>query len=192
MNIIYTGTQNEFTPQFREKLEAKLQKISKMVERKGEKEAHVTHRQERFLHVIEITIQMFEHSIVCYGEDAEVLPAMNTALEKLEKQVVKLREKWRDTKRHQAPEQEEAETGMEAAAAGPSGSAQASRRQSKRVFRVDHESDGRKPMTLDEAVLEMDGTREGKPDYLVFRDAGTDRLSVLLRRKDGNFDLIES
>jgi len=42
-------------------------------------------------------------------------------------------------------------------------------------------------MTLDEAVLEMDRKR----DYLVYRDAETDRISVLVRRKDGDFDLIE-
>lgn len=188
MNIIYTGRQNEFPPQYREKLEAKLQKISKMIERKGEKEAHIIHRQERFLHVVEITINMFDHRIVCYGEDAELLPALNTALEKLDKQVVKLREKWRDTKRQQAPPEAEGETEGTPAAAP----ARAVGSQGKRVYRVDHESDGRKPMTLDEAVLEMDGTRNGKPDYLVFRDAETDRLSVLLRRRDGNFDLIES
>jgi putative sigma-54 modulation protein len=188
MNIIYTGRQNEFPPQYREKLEAKLQKISKMIERKGEKEAHIIHRQERFLHVVEITINMFDHRIVCYGEDAELLPALNTALEKLDKQVVKLREKWRDTKRQQTPPEAEAE----AETAPASTPQQAERNQGKRIYRVDHESDGRKPMTLDEAILEMDGTRNGKPDYLVFRDAQTDRLSVLLRRRDGNFDLIET
>ena len=187
MNIIYTGRQNEFPPQYREKLETKLQKISKMIERKGEKEAHIIHRQERFLHVVEITINMFDHRIVCYGEDAELLPALNTALEKLDKQVVKLREKWRDTKRHLTPPESEAE----AEGARPAPPEQPERVQGKRIYRVDHESDGRKPMTLDEAVLEMDGTRNGKPEYLVFRDAGTDRLSVLLRRRDGNLDLIE-
>jgi putative sigma-54 modulation protein len=192
MNIIYTGRQNEFPPQYREKLEAKLQKISKMIERKGEKEAHIIHRQERFLHVIEITINMFDHRIVCYGEDADLLPALNTALEKLDKQVVKLREKWRDTKRQQAPpEAPGSETEAEPAVA--SAPQRTDKSQGKKIYRVDHESDGRKPMTLDEAVMEMDGTRNGgKPDYLVFRDAGTDRLSVLLRRRDGNFDLIES
>lgn len=188
MNIIYTGTQSEFPPQYREKLETKLRKISKIIERKGEKEAHIIHRQERFLHVVEITINMFDHRIVCYGEDAELLPAMNTALEKLEKQVVKLREKWRDTKRQQPPVESE----VEVEAARQPESPQSARNQGKKVYRVDHESDGRKPMTLDEAVLEMDGTRNGKPDFLVFRDAETDRLSVLLRRRDGNFDLIES
>lgn len=190
MNIIYTGVQNEFLPQYREKLEAKLQKISKMIERKGEKEAHVIHRHERFLHVVEITINMFDHSIVCFGEDAELLPAMNTALEKLEKQVVKVREKWRDTKRQQALPEGEAEGEMIPQRAGAAEAA--AKTQNKRVFRVDHESDGRKPMTVDEAVMEIDASRNGKPDYLVFRDAETDRLSVLLRRRDGNFDLIES
>jgi hypothetical protein len=43
-------------------------------------------------------------------------------------------------------------------------------------------------MTLDEAVLEMDNTR----DYLVYRDTQREGVSVLVRRRDGNFDLIES
>ena len=42
-------------------------------------------------------------------------------------------------------------------------------------------------MTVEEAVLEMDKTR----DYLVYRDAQTDRVSVILRRRDGHFDLVE-
>jgi putative sigma-54 modulation protein len=50
----------------------------------------------------------------------------------------------------------------------------------------------RKPMTLDEALLEMEQNR----DYLVYRDADRDPqregLSVLVRRRDGHFDLIES
>ena len=54
------------------------------------------------------------------------------------------------------------------------------------VFRVDHHKK-RKPMTLDEAILEMDARR----NYLVYRDSETDRVSVLVRRRDGHFDLIE-
>jgi putative sigma-54 modulation protein len=185
MNIIYTGKQNDFPPQYREKLEGKLRKISKMIERKGEKEAHIIHRQERFLHVVEITINMFDHRIVCCGEDAELLPAVNIALEKLDKQVVKLREKWRDTKRHASPSESEAAELLGAPE-------KTDKQRSKTIYRVDHKRDGRKPMTLDEAIMELDGTRNGQPDYLVFRDADSDRLSVLLRRRDGNFDLIES
>ena len=43
-------------------------------------------------------------------------------------------------------------------------------------------------MTLEEAMLEM----ESSHDYLVYRDAQTDRVTVLMRRPDGHFDLIES
>ncbi len=56
-----------------------------------------------------------------------------------------------------------------------------------RVFRVNHR-DEHKPMTLDEAVLEMDQSR----DYMVYQDAGREGLSILVRRRDGHFDLIES
>ena len=42
-------------------------------------------------------------------------------------------------------------------------------------------------MTIDEALLEMENDR----DYLVYRDADSDRLSVLMRRRDGHFDLVE-
>ena len=43
-------------------------------------------------------------------------------------------------------------------------------------------------MTLDEAAIEVWGREEG---FLVFRDARTERVSVLYRRKDGNLGLIE-
>jgi len=43
-------------------------------------------------------------------------------------------------------------------------------------------------MTLDEAVMAM----EKKGDYVVYRDAETDRVSVLVRRPDGHFDLVEA
>ena len=56
----------------------------------------------------------------------------------------------------------------------------------RQVYRV-KPAQKRKPMTVEEAMLEMDKTRE----YLVYRDAQTDRVNVLLRRRDGHFDLVE-
>ena len=43
-------------------------------------------------------------------------------------------------------------------------------------------------MTLEEAVLEMEKDRS----YLIYRDAETERVSVLVRRNDGNFDLVQA
>ena len=43
-------------------------------------------------------------------------------------------------------------------------------------------------MTLDEALMEM----EKDLDYLVYLDAETGRVAVLIRRRDGNFDLVQA
>ena len=43
-------------------------------------------------------------------------------------------------------------------------------------------------MSVDEAVMQMDLLHK---DFIVFTDAVSNELSVLYRRKDGNFGLIE-
>jgi putative sigma-54 modulation protein len=45
-----------------------------------------------------------------------------------------------------------------------------------------------KPMSPEEALLRIEGSRQ---EFLVFRDSGTEKISVLYRRRDGNFGLIE-
>jgi putative sigma-54 modulation protein len=195
MNINYTGRHDAFPPKQRARLEAKLQKLSKLVERKGEKEAHVILTQERFLHNVEITFNAWDHSFVGIGSDRDLVVAANTALDKLEKQIVKLRTKWRDTKRHKDKEATTLQAIPEAPpdggrAKGGKASARLSTpavKDRKKVFRVNH-GEGSKPMTLEEAMLEM----EASQDYMVYRDARTDRVTVLMRRPDGHFDLIES
>jgi putative sigma-54 modulation protein len=199
MKITYTGNQEAVAPKQRNKFEAKLQKMSKMLDRRGEREAHVIITKERFLHKVEVTINAFDHAMVGAGSNSDLLVAISDALERLEKQIIRLRSKWRDTKRHKDKEAM-ASAGTEAAAPAAATStrpkaARAAKKQAApatgnktpRVFRVNHK-DGHKPMTLEEAMIEV----EDSQDYLVYHDAGTDRLTVLLRRSDGNFDLIES
>src|SRR5579863_5220949 len=108
MKISYTGRHEAFPPKARAKFENKLQKLSKMIDRRGEKEAHVILTQERFLHKVEITLNAWDHAMVGVGADTDLVTAANDALEKLEKQVLKLRNKWRDTKRHKDKEAEAA------------------------------------------------------------------------------------
>jgi len=192
MNINYTGRYESLPPKQRAKLEAKLQKLSKMVERKGEKEAHVILTQERFLHKVEITLNAWDHALVGVGSNGDMVKAAHDALDKIEKQILKIRTKWRDTKRHKDKEAVASPPAPAPAARGKAGTTAsaapaANARKNKKVYRVNH-SDGSKPMTLEEAMLEM----EASQDYMVYRDAQTDRLKVLMRRPDGHFDLIES
>src|SRR5437016_14573738 len=93
MKITYTGRHEVFPPKQKAKLEAKLQKLSKMLERKGEKEAHVILSQERFLHKIEITINAWDHSLVGVGSNRDLITAACEALDKSERQLRKVRDK---------------------------------------------------------------------------------------------------
>src|SRR5579862_4239243 len=99
MKITYTGNFDAIPAKQRAKLEVKLQKLSKMIERRGEKEAHIVLTKERFLHKVEITVNAMGHALVGIGTDADLAAAAFMAFEKLEKQVLKLGARWRDTKR---------------------------------------------------------------------------------------------
>jgi putative sigma-54 modulation protein len=204
MKISYTGKSETIPPRQRAKLEAKLQKLSKVLERRGEKEAHIVLTQERFLHKVEITINALDHALVGIATDSDIAVAALEAFDRLEKQLLKLRARWRDTKRVRDKEAdgEKASATLQPpsrpatsnkarqaakAAASEKKVVSAKKAARKQVFRVNHAEDS-KPMTLEEAMLEM----ESSEDYLVYRDAQTDRVTVLMRRSDGHFDLIES
>jgi putative sigma-54 modulation protein len=180
MKVSYTGVQKELPAPVQKKLDAKFAKLSKLLEQRGEKEAHVVITNERHLHSVEITLNFYDHQLVGIGRDGDFFNAMSAAIEKMEKQAVKLRTKWREKHRRNGKPREDG-AGEPVEAAREEGAAR------RRIFRVNHH-DERKPMTLEEAMIEM----ENRDGYLVYRDADRECLSVLVRRKDGHFDLIES
>jgi len=181
MKITYTGRQVELVPAQLRKLEARFAKIGKLLDGKEERGAHVVLSLERKTHKAEATVHYYNHQLVGLGSDSDLFTAIHLAAEKLEKQCVKARTKWRDAKRVPHKSAPEVETEKPAPA-----DADADATPGRQVYRV-KPAQKRKPMTVEEAVLEMDKTQ----DYLVYRDAQTDRVSVLLRRRDGHFDLVE-
>jgi putative sigma-54 modulation protein len=182
MKITYTGRQVELAPAQLKKLEARFAKIGKLLDgKKEERDAHVVLSLERKTHTAEATIHYYNHDLVGVGNSADLFTAIHLAAEKLEKQCVKARTKFRDAKRVPRKSASEVETDKPAQAEG-----EADPEPGRQVYKV-KPAQRRKPMTVEEAVLEMDKNR----DYLVYRDAQTDRVSVLLRRRDGHFDLVE-
>ena len=179
MKITFTGRQVELAPAQLKKLEARFAKVGKLLDGREQTEAHVILSLERHLHQAEITVNYHNHSLVGEGSNADLFTAIHAAVEKLEKQAIKVRAKWRDTQR--TPRRETAATQAPEPAAAPEPEIE------RRVFRVNHHQ-RRKPMTLEEALLEM----EKGGDYLVYRDAESDRVAVLMRRRDGKFDLVEA
>ncbi len=184
MNVSYRGIKKELSPKLQEKLDAKFAKISKLLEKKGEKEAHVVVTSQNHLHKAEITMQFYGHPLVGIASDADLFTALSDALDKLDKQAVKNCEKFRAKARRSANGKAPGDgAGELVGVVATSEGAKAA----QKVYRVNHR-DQRKPMTLEEALLEM-----GKADdYVVYRDSETECVSVLVRRRDGHFDLIES
>jgi putative sigma-54 modulation protein len=183
MNVSYRGIKKELSPKLQEKLDAKFAKISKLLEKRGEKEAHVVVTSENRMHKAEITMQFYGHPLVGIATDADFFTALSGALDKLDKQAVNNCAKYRAKARRSTTANGSKNGAGEllGVLANSEGTI------ARRVFRVNHH-DQRKPMTLEEAILEM-----GKDDnYVVYRDADKECVSVLVRRPDGHFDLIES
>src|ERR1039458_4941940 len=99
MKITYTGRQVELAPAELKKLEARFAKIGKLLDGKRECEAHVVLSLERHLHHAEATVRYFNHQLVGLASSANLFEAIHAAAEKLEKQAVKTRTKWRDNRR---------------------------------------------------------------------------------------------
>ena len=96
MKVTYKGLQKELAPKLQEKLDSRFLKLSKILEHRGEREAHVVLTTERHLHTAEVTVQYYDHQLLGIGSDSDEFTALNAALEKLEKQAVKQTAKWRD------------------------------------------------------------------------------------------------
>lgn len=195
MKVSYTGIKNDLPAKFQQKLDGRFAKIAKLVDGRGEKQAHVVVTSERHLHKAEITLRVHNHQLVGIGSDSDVFTAMSAALDRIEKQAVKQGAKWRETTRRSEPmkvasAKEEpvvaakrtapSKANGKRAAAGTSGA-------DARVFRPNGHERG-KPITLEEALLAMEDGR----DYVAYRDADKQVVCMLIRRRDGHYDLIET
>ena len=194
MRITYTGRQVELVPAQLRKLEAQCAKLGKMLDgSKSECEARVVLSHERHLHKAEVTVKYHDHSMVGLAEDSDLFTAIHGAIVKLEKQAIKVRAKWRDSKRVPRKENVPAQPEVKVAAPAPKVKAKAPVKlhgKNGSKARVNHIGEGerRKAMSLEEAIEEMGTDRT----YLTFLDAKTGAVNVLVRRNDGHFDLVEA
>src|SRR6202166_2019494 len=103
MKISYKGIQKDLPRNLQQKLDAKFAKLSKLVDGRGEKQAHVVVTNERHLHKAEITLHVHNHQLVGIASDSDVFSAMCAALDRIEKQAAKQGARWRDTTRRSEP-----------------------------------------------------------------------------------------
>jgi ribosomal subunit interface protein len=193
MNVTYTGKHGDLPAEHQRKLDAKFAKLSKLIGSKGDdKQAHVIVNTERHLTNAKLTINYYDKQMVGLGSGSDLYTALTNAMDRVEEQLRDAREKWRDTRREPKDREMAGTSSVEGMMrtqereTGAGADDEDTEEGAPKVFRVDHH-ERRKPMTLDEAMMAIDGR-----EYVVYRDAEKECVSVLIRRKDGNFDLVES
>jgi putative sigma-54 modulation protein len=196
MNVEYTGRQYEITPKIRKEIETGLSKIKKVL---GDKfETKVILSVEKHRHKAEITITPPNGPIVGLAQASDMLAAVNEALDHLEKQAVKYKDRWRTKKRQPRKGWDGKASGVELqAAVGLSEKTavpimvhkfpQVSKTTEAHLVRSS-DSVALRPLSLEEAIKEAQFRDR---DVFVFRDP-KGKVMVLHRTRDGKMELIEA
>ena len=197
MNVEYTGRQYEITPAIRKQVESGLTKIRKVLG--SNFSTNVILAVEKHRHKAEITITIRNHGIVGAAEAPEMSIAVGTALDHIDRQAIKYKDRWRTKKRQPRkafvngearPKAMAAAVGAEEATAVPivvHGFPAVVRTTEAHVVRSE-DSVALRPLTLEEAVKEAEFRDR---EVFVFRDP-QGRVKVLHRKKDGKMELIEA
>jgi len=180
MRLELTGRHVEITPDLRKQVEKRLAKLDRLLEG-GIVSVQAVLTREKYRHTSEFTVHTRgDHFLHGLGNTNTWESSVTDAVEKITQQLVKVKGKWQERKRRaDSPRRMPAEP--EAAAAAPKKPAGA-----PRVRRTPRQ--GVKPMTVEEAALAVEA---GDDAFLVFRNAATESVNVLYRRKDGHLGLIE-
>jgi putative sigma-54 modulation protein len=176
MEFEYTGRHIDVTPALRAHVEDHFQKIEHIFNDTTAR-AHVIIEVEKNRQIGEVLVHWRDHTLTATDTNADMYMALTRAIAKIEKQAIKLKKKIIDRK--------QGARRTSAIAPPPDGQLDASP-PSPRI--VNARRYAVKPMTAEEAALRLSSESD---QFVVFRDADTNRVGVLYKRKDGNFGLIE-
>ena len=165
----------DVTPALRAHVEDHFAKIENVFDGKPAK-AHVIIEVERGRHRSEIIINWRNEALTAISINSDMYQSLSQSIGKIEKQARKLKDKVID-KSHKATKAavfSMAPDQAEKLAAAP------------RIIEIDGLD--AKPMTPDEAVLELDG---GEKQFLIFRNSEGGKVAVIFKRNDGNYGLVQ-
>ncbi len=174
MNMNYAGKNMEVTDALREVTEKKLSKLDKYFQK--DIEGNVTFSTQKNRKIIEVTINLPGTIIRAEESSDDMYASIDKAVDVLERQIRKYKTKLQ--KRYQNGETIRFENVMPLPA----------EKDEDKPKLVKRKKFGLKPMSYEEAILQMELLRH---NFFVFMDADTDDVSVVYKRKDGNYGLIE-
>lgn len=191
MRLELRGHHVDVTPGLRRFVEEKLSKLERLLnDRAVSAQAVLTVEKRR--HVADITLhargEQFLHGL---GDSGNWETSLTRAIAKISHQAQKLKTRQKE-KRHnlKAPSLEPIGPVAKRAKAGKAAGSAPSRRTRERMPRVLRASrEVIKPMSVEEAAREVDAGGDG---VVVFRNADSQAISVLYRRRNGELALVET
>jgi RNA polymerase sigma-54 factor len=205
MQIHTTCRNTRMTPALKRVLEERLAKLERF---QGVREAHVVLIAEKYRQTAEIVLKTKGKEFVCRAESRDMAASIEDAVNRLERQLKKLKEKRTTQRLHDGTRTngDESLGAVRSAARAAIGrdeeKAAVVKKPSRKAARVAQAKEGGdalgpaivaakphpKPLSLEEATLEL--TSNGD-EFLAFVNAATEELNVLYRRKDGDLGWIE-
>jgi putative sigma-54 modulation protein len=174
MRVDITGRHIDITPGLRQLIDKSLARVERLLNDRAIS-ATVVLTKEKYRHRTELVVHAKgDHILSGIGEGNTWPLSVRKAAAKIEHQAQKLKSKWTEGKR-----QRKNNRAVTVAAEPPPPPAGPVVRKSRYAV---------KPMSIDDAALRLEAVPE---TFVVFRNAETDAISVLFRRKDGNLGLIE-
>lgn len=170
MKISIRGKNIDVTDALRQYIEKRISKFEKFFNENTE--AIVTISTEKFTHKIDVLLKVNGHLIQAEGKTEDLYSAVDQVVEKLEKQILKYKEKIQD-KNKKDSNKYTATFSSESPV-------------SKRI--VKYKKFDLRPMSPEEAVDQMELLDK---DFFIFINSFSGDVNLVYRRKDGNYGLIE-
>ncbi len=186
MNIHITGRQINITKPIKSHIESRLKKLDRFID--GITDINVVLSVEKYRQIADVKIHCRGNTyLTAIEESNDLYVSIAQAVEKVESQAKKQQKKRYD-KRRRAGRKEASGTFnvLSSEATGPSPPSPPSPNESPRL--IESSRFVIKPLSVEEAIWEME---DEKGEFLVFRDASSNRVNVIYRRKDGNYGLID-
>jgi putative sigma-54 modulation protein len=175
MNISVTFRNSEGENWQKTYVEERIVKLKKYLDAPAE--AHIILSTEKFRNVVEINLSANGWNVNAKEESKDIHTAVDSCIDKIEKQLKKLREKTREHKPRS----------IRHADAKPLDDSDEDEFSTSKV--VETRKVVLKPLSLEEAVLELD---DNKARFLMYRDTASEKVSLVYRLDDGNFAHIET
>jgi len=180
MRVTYNGKSVHITDRERDYAEKKLQRLSRYF--RTAREAHVTHSVQRNWQIVEVQLDLDGVLLRAEERTGDVMTSIDGVVEKLENQVRRFKSKALSHKgRADAPTVAAAIAQLaelpEEETVGENGHGLVRRKR----FAI-------KPMSVEEASLQMDLLNH---DFFAFVNAENDQVSILYRRRDEGYGLLE-